>query len=136
MGRMVALPASPRPALPLLVFDGDCGICSKLSDVADRWVHPRGGSVVAAQWIDLPHYGLTPEQCDEALQFVDASGRVHAAQDAVARLLLSSHLWWKPFGALLLLPGINQLAGMGYRWVARNRYRLPGGTPACAMPPR
>ena len=60
---------------------------------------------------------------------------MHAAQDAVARLLLAGAPWWKPFGAVLLLPGVNALAGLGYRWVARNRYRLPGSTEACAMPP-
>jgi predicted DCC family thiol-disulfide oxidoreductase YuxK len=34
------------------------------------------------------------------------------------------------------LPGIRSLAGVIYRWVARNRSRLPGGTPACAVPPK
>ena len=30
---------------------------------------------------------------------------------------------------------VNTLAGIVYRWVARNRHRLPGGTPACSLPP-
>ncbi len=30
--------------------------------------------------------------------------------------------------------GLNAVAGVLYRAVARNRYRLPGGTAACAMP--
>ncbi len=131
---MVAQPATRRPDLPLLVFDGDCGLCTKLSEVADRFVRPRGGSVVASQWIDLEAYGLTQEMCDEALQFVDTDGRVYSAQDAVARLLGRSHAGYRPLGAALRLPGVNQAAGAGYRWVARNRHRLPGGTPACAMP--
>jgi predicted DCC family thiol-disulfide oxidoreductase YuxK len=123
-----------RPAPPVLVFDGDCGICTKMSRVARRFVMPRRGTVVASSDLDLAHYGLTMEECLEALQFVDDRGRVHAAQDAVARLLLAGAPWWKPFGAFLLLPGVNALAGVGYRWVARNRYRLPGSTAACAMP--
>jgi predicted DCC family thiol-disulfide oxidoreductase YuxK len=32
------------------------------------------------------------------------------------------------------LPGLRQLSAWGYRMVARNRHRLPGGTPACEMP--
>lgn len=124
-----------RPAPPVLVYDGDCGICTKLSNVARQVVMPRRGTVIASYDLDLDHYGLTMEQCLEALQFVDEQGRVHAAQDAVARLLLAGAPWWKPFGAVLLLPGVNALAGLGYRWVARNRYRLPGSTEACAMPP-
>ena len=128
---MVSRPATPRPPAPLLVFDGDCAACTRLAALAERRVTRGSGSVVAAQWLDLGHYGLTTEQCEQALQFVDADGRTHAAQDAVAWLLLSSGPCWRPLGALMLLPGLRQLAGWGYRWVARNRSRLPGGTPAC-----
>ncbi|MGL5929175.1 MAG: thiol-disulfide oxidoreductase DCC family protein [Dermatophilaceae bacterium] len=134
---MLTPPDTPRPDPPLLVFDGDCGICTRLAGVAARWTPPRRGTVTASQWVDLGHYGLTEEQCRLALQYVDTHGRVHSAQDAVARLLLDSHPWWRPAGVALRLPGINQLAGLVYRWVARNRYRLPGGTPACGLtPPR
>ena len=51
-------------------------------------------------------------------------------------MMLASRLWARPLGAALLLPGVNALAGVVYRWVARNRHRFPGGTPACAMPPQ
>ncbi|MGL5816249.1 MAG: thiol-disulfide oxidoreductase DCC family protein [Phycicoccus sp.] len=132
---MLTSPATRRPAPPLLVFDGDCGLCTRLAEVAAHRTPPRGGTVTASQWVDLDHYGLTEEQCRLALQYVDAHGRVHSAQDAVARLLLDSHPWWRPAGAALRLPGVNQLAGLVYRWVARNRYRLPGGTPACGLTP-
>ena len=40
----------------------------------------------------------------------------------------------RPLGAALLLPGVNALAGVVYRWVARNRHRFPGGTDAAAAP--
>jgi predicted DCC family thiol-disulfide oxidoreductase YuxK len=129
------MPGTARPAPPVLVYDGDCGICTKLSRVARRLVMPEGGTVAASQELDLAAYGLTEEQCLEALQFVDVHGRAHAAQDAVARLLLAGAVWWKPVGALLLAPGVNAVAGAGYSWVARNRYRLPGASEACALPP-
>jgi hypothetical protein len=38
--------------------------------------------------------------------------------------------------AVVRLPGIRAGARVVYRWVSRNRHRLPGGTPACAVPPR
>lgn len=121
----------------LLVFDGDCGICSRLAALTRRLVLPPGrGHVEPYQRLDLARYGLTREACGEALQFVTPGGRVYAAQDAVARVLLAGRVGWRPFGRLLTLPGVNAVAGAGYRWVARNRYRLPGGTPACALPPR
>lgn len=128
---------TPRPGSPMLVFDGDCGVCTRLAELARRAVLPPSqGTVVAFQFIDLAPFGLTEAACSGALQFVRADGRVYAAQDAVARLLLGSRVWWRPFGAVILVPGVHWLAGVGYRWVARNRHRLPGGTPACAMPPR
>jgi predicted DCC family thiol-disulfide oxidoreductase YuxK len=122
---------------PVLVFDGDCGICTTVADfVRRRILPPTRGTVAAYQHLDLESLGLTGQRCAEAVQFVDGSGRVFAAQDAVARLLLTGRPWWRPVGALLLVPGVHGLAGVAYRWVARNRLRLPGGTPACALPPR
>jgi predicted DCC family thiol-disulfide oxidoreductase YuxK len=34
---------------------------------------------------------------------------------------------------LLRVPGINHLAERIYYWIAKNRHRLPGGTPECSM---
>jgi predicted DCC family thiol-disulfide oxidoreductase YuxK len=117
-----------------LIYDGDCGICTTLAGFARRRLHPDA-DVAASQELDLAFYGVTEAQCAEALQFVTADGRVHAAQDAVAHLLLVSPPVWRPAGHVLRLPGVNALAGLVYRWVARNRYRLPGSSQACAVPP-
>jgi predicted DCC family thiol-disulfide oxidoreductase YuxK len=117
-----------------LIYDGDCGICTKLAGFVRRRLRPDA-EVRASQELDLARYGVTAAECAEALQLVTASGRVYAAQDAVARLLLVSGVLWRPLGRVLLLPGVNQLAGVAYRWVARNRYRLPGASDACAVPP-
>ncbi|MEV4226591.1 hypothetical protein AB0J81_05725 [Streptomyces bobili] len=37
--------------------------------------------------------------------------------------------------AVVRLPDILTGAHVVYRWVSRNRHRLPGGTPAYAVPP-
>lgn len=131
--------AQPSPgvtaARPLLIFDGDCGICTKLSRFVRRAVLPPSkGTVEAYQFLELEPLGLTQQQCAESLRYVDRAGRTYAAQDAVARLLLGAAWWWRPLGAVVLLPGVHALAGVVYRWVARNRHRLPGGTAACALP--
>ena len=125
-------------AHPVLVFDGDCGMCTRSARFAARRLRPAPDAydVDPSQRLDLPSLGLTQAECDEALQWVAADGRVSSGQDAVARMMLASRLWARPLGAALLLPGVNALAGVVYRWVARNRHRFPGGTPACEMPPR
>ena len=125
---------SPKRAIVL--YDGDCGVCTRLAGFVARWLRPSGGAyeISAYQDAELQPLGLTAAQCDAALQWVDASGRVSAGQDAVARLLLASAAWARPMGAVLLAPGVNGLAGVVYRAVAANRSRLPGGTPACQLP--
>ena len=119
-----------------LIYDGDCGVCTKLSRVVTTTVRREPGdfAVSAYQHVDLAPLGLTAERCDEALQWVSADRRISSAQDAVARVLLAGKVPFKPLRAVILVPGVNALAGMVYRWVALNRHRLPGGTPACSLP--
>ncbi len=126
--------SAPRP---VLVFDGDCAFCTTSATLLVDRLRRSPGDFAVEPWqrVDLPALGLTEQECVDALQWVDADGRVAAAHLAVARALLASRWWVRPAGAVLLLPGVRPLAGVAYRWVSRNRYRLPGGTPACAVPP-
>lgn len=133
--------ASPSPPSagarrPVLIYDGDCAICTRFSRLVTERLrrHERDFTVAAWQHLDLAVYGLTPQQCDAAVQWVGADGTVSSAQDAVARTLLAARLPLRPLGLVMLLPGVNALAGLVYRWVAANRHRLPGGTPACSLP--
>jgi predicted DCC family thiol-disulfide oxidoreductase YuxK len=126
-------PSLPAPR-PVVIFDGDCGICTTLAGVVERRLRPPA-AVQPWQRLDLAAYGLTSVECTEALQYVDADGRVYAAELAVAQLLKASRPWARPAGYVIALPGVRALAGVIYRWVARNRSRLPGGTPACSVPP-
>jgi predicted DCC family thiol-disulfide oxidoreductase YuxK len=126
---------SRRPAPgAVLVYDGDCAFCTlSVGWIARlRLAEPR---VVAWQHADLGPLGLTPEQCLHELQWVAADGRVDGGAQAVARLLLASGGPWAVAGALLRLPPFSWLGAALYRLVADNRQRLPGGTPACALPP-
>jgi predicted DCC family thiol-disulfide oxidoreductase YuxK len=127
-------PTTPAPR-PVVIFDGDCAICTTLAGVIERRLRPPA-AVAPWQRLDLAAYGLTDVQCTEALQYVDADGRVYAGELAVARLLRASRWWARPAGVVIELPGVRSVAGVVYRWVARNRSRLPGGTAACAVPPR
>lgn len=116
-----------------LVYDGDCAFCTSSVRAAER-LRLRPGRVVAWQHADLPALGLTPEQCQDSLQWVADDGRVSSGHEAVARLLLDGALPWRAVGALLLLPPFSWVAARVYRWVADHRGSLPGGTPACALP--
>lgn len=118
-------------AVDTLLYDGDCGFCSSAARVAQR-IAPTV-DVRAYQHSNLADYGVTAEECSAALQWV-GSGGTAAGAVAVARLLVVAAGLWGPIGRLLLLPGVRGLAALLYRAVAANRYRLPGGTPACRLP--
>lgn len=115
----------------VLVFDGDCSFCTSSARLAGRIV--TTAQVVPWQTADLDSLGVRREAAAQALQWVDADGRVSAGADAVAHMLRTGGLFWRLVGGVMLLPVVRQLAGVAYRVVAKNRHRLPGGTPACRV---
>lgn len=120
-----------RRARPVLLFDGDCAFCTRSAHVLER-IGPDA-EVVAWQFTDLAELGITEEQAAEAVQWVQTDGTVRSGHEAIAGILDTAGPIWRLSGQLMLLPGISCLAARGYRLVADNRYRLPGGTPACAV---
>jgi predicted DCC family thiol-disulfide oxidoreductase YuxK len=122
------------PTEPLLIFDGDCAFCSSCVRAAGR-ILP--GTVHAVPWQrvpDLAAYGLTPEAAAASLQWVDSSGSLASGHEAVAQTLMTAGGVWRYVGRSLLVPGISAVTALVYDVVARNRDRLPGGTPACKLP--
>ena len=120
----------------ILVFDGDCGMCTTCADLVVRRLRgsPDDYDVAPSQRLDLPSLGLTRQECDESLQWVGADGAIASGHDAVAAVLIASRWWVRPAGVALRLPGLHALAGLTYRWVAGHRQAFPGGTPACSLP--
>ncbi|MBV2364855.1 thiol-disulfide oxidoreductase DCC family protein [Streptomonospora nanhaiensis] len=119
---------------PVLVFDGDCGFCTDCARLARDRVAP-GVDIVPWQRAGLPPG--TAERARHEVLLRDAAGRrVWGGVDAVAVLLLASpRPWWPAAGWLLRRAPVRALGAAAYRWVARNRHRMPGGTPACALGP-
>lgn len=126
--------ASPSAAdVPVLVYDGDCAFCTRSVRFIERRIRRRP-RIAAWQHLDLASLGLTREMCETAVQWVGVDGEVASGHRAVSRTLIHGGGGWRVLGRLIVLPGVDVLAGILYRWVARNRHRLPGGTAQCAMP--
>ena len=116
------------------LFDGDCAFCTRSAEVARRLL-PADVRVVAWQLADLAALGVTERRARQEVLFVDRDGRVSGGAPAVARGLRAAGLPWSLLDAVLSAPPVRWVAPAVYRLVAANRYRLPGGTAACRVPP-
>ena len=123
---------------PWLVFDGDCGFCTTSATwVAERLHRPDGADAHLVPWqlTDLDALGTTAERAQTEVLWVEPDGRLVGGAAAFAAWLRFRGGPYGVLGALMGLPGIRAAAAAVYRLVARNRNRMPGGTPACALPP-
>lgn len=131
------------PGDALLVYDGDCGFCTRSVQAIERWVRPASVSFQPWQGLDLAALELTEDQVNTAVQWCvpagegPAGGRLLARASGAAALgqvLRRGSAPWQVLGTLLALPPVSWLAAGVYRLIARNRHRMPGGTAACALP--
>lgn len=115
-----------------LVYDADCGFCTRCAD----FLRARSGCEVTPwQSMDLAAVGLTEEQVTSAAYWLE-EGTTRRGARAIAAALRACHArGYRLVGRLIDLAPVRPLAALGYSVVARYRYRLPGGTDACRMPP-
>jgi predicted DCC family thiol-disulfide oxidoreductase YuxK len=117
----------------LLIFDGDCAFCTTWVNRLEAAlpVYPRA---TPWQWIDLDDHALSRDDVDR-FAWVITPGHQYAGHLALSALLRMQPVAGLRFlGHLLATPPFSLVAALAYRVVAANRSRLPGGTPACALP--
>lgn len=117
----------------MLLYDGDCAFCTRCAGLLER-IGPDA-EIVPWQFAALTELGVTEQQGSEAVQWVGVDGAVRSGHEAIAAVLARAGWFWRALGRALVLPGVSWIAARVYRLVAANRYRLPGGTPACAVDP-
>jgi predicted DCC family thiol-disulfide oxidoreductase YuxK len=116
------------------VYDGDCGFCTRVVDIAVRQMKVACRAVPWQQ-ADLAALGLTVEQVTDKVWWVDPDGTKASGHRAVAAALRHGVPAVQPVGRLLDARAVASVAAAGYDLVARNRHRLPGGTGACRIEP-
>ena len=118
---------------PTFLFDGDCAFCSTCARFIERRI-PTTARVVAWQFAELDRLGVSQQQAEAAVQWIDVAGSVASGPAGIAALLRDAGSYWRPLGFLLGLRPVLWLAWPVYRLIARHRDKLPGGTAACALP--
>jgi predicted DCC family thiol-disulfide oxidoreductase YuxK len=125
-------------AAPVFLFDGDCAFCTRCAIFLRRHV-ATPARIVAWRSVDLAPLGVTAAECAAAVRYVQVgpagAGRVSAGPAAIADLLrTATDRRWRLAGRVLGTRAVLLLAWPVYRWVARNRHRLPGGRAYCELP--
>ena len=115
----------------VLIFDGDCKFCSSSARAFVRMTKNRIPTA-PYQLSDLSALGLTLQDCEQAVQYVSDQG-IESGHLAISQGLIDSRTIWSLAGYLLKWPVITSIAFVVYHWVAKNRHRLPGGTPVCSI---
>src|SRR5690606_2655812 len=129
----------PDRQVPGLIFAGDCAFCTTCVNwIPARLRRPGRPEARAVPWqfTDLTAAGTTPERAQREVLWLDLRGEITGGAAAVAAWLRYAGGPYRVLGTLLRLPVVAQVASAGYRLIAANRHRLPGASPACALPPR
>jgi predicted DCC family thiol-disulfide oxidoreductase YuxK len=118
---------------PILFFDGVCGLCSAVVD----WIIQRDRShrIRFAPLQGTTAARLVPAELRSQLSTLvfRSGGHNHLRSAAVCRILLTLGGVWRIFGGMLwLIPW--PLRDLGYRLVAKVRYRLFGRHETCRLP--
>ncbi|MBJ8340633.1 DUF393 domain-containing protein [Antrihabitans sp. YC3-6] len=117
------------------LYDRDCGFCMKCLGVLHRIDRRDRVRTLALQDPGAPeHFGVTEEQAYDRAWAHDARGELYSGAGAI-NAALSGVLGTRIPLYVYKIPGIRWLQDTAYRWVAANRYRLPGKGGSCAVEP-
>ncbi len=128
----MSVAAAPDPPRAYLVYDADCGFCTRSAN----WLAARG-TVAVQPWqaiADLGEIGLNEQLVTEAAYWVENDRPVGRGAEAIGRALITRGGGATLLGRLILSRPVAPLAARVYAVVARYRYALPGGTAACRVP--
>ncbi len=115
----------------LLVFDGDCGFCTRSAQWMKRRL-PDRVRVEPWQSLDLDEMELSVADVTGAAWWIESAPAGPArGHEAIGHALVSVGGIYAILGQLIIHRPVSWLAGPVYALVARNRHRMPKGTPTC-----
>jgi predicted DCC family thiol-disulfide oxidoreductase YuxK len=124
------------PAFPLTIFfDGACRVCA-----AEMAVYRSRETSGRLLFVDISahdfvpgSHGISLEDFMAQLHVIDSTGAVYRGVEGFWAIwqAFPGSSWYGLLGRLIMLPGINGLAWLGYRLFARYRRFLPRRRHTC-----
>lgn len=128
-----AIPAFPDDR-PVVIFDGFCGLCSRVAQFILKHDRRKALRLLPAQTALgtalYRHFGLDADNYETFIMLKD--GRGYSASDAGLEVLRALGVPWSLGLAAKIVP--RPLRDAVYFWIARNRMRFFGRTEACYLP--
>lgn len=129
MKRSKVVVANPPANRPLIIFDGDCGVCRKLARTFTRLSGGRS-DYAPYQSVAERYPEVTIIQFEQSVKFIDLSGEVSEGAEASFRAmaLVPSLFWRWPLWIYRHLPGARFISELCYRYISTNRRWLSAMT--------
>jgi predicted DCC family thiol-disulfide oxidoreductase YuxK len=122
-----------QPANGWILYDSDCGVCSRIA-LKFRAVFARLGLAIAplqSSWVEK-RTGLPQDVLLTDLRLLHCDGRLTSGADVYRYVM--RRLWWAyPLYIVSVLPGLDRVFDSSYRSFARNRKRISA---SCGLPPQ
>ena len=117
-----------------LIFDGQCGFCTRSVNWIQRLDrHSRVRLHPSQRLAVRDRFGLTEDDIQSAA-WAFVAGQRTAGEGAI-NLALDAALGTRVFTVLHRLPGVRWAQERAYRWVSDHRYLLRGVVPWCSQHP-
>jgi predicted DCC family thiol-disulfide oxidoreductase YuxK len=121
-----------RPSsLPVLLYDGDCGFCTKVAHLSQRG--RLGVEIDALQNVDLARLAIDVERSRREVPLRYPDGHVVYGYRAIAGALATGNRLCRLAAVAMTWRRVAPLSERGYRWMAAHRHQLPGGTATCSL---
>jgi predicted DCC family thiol-disulfide oxidoreductase YuxK len=115
----------------LLIYDGDCGFCTRTAAWLRRRL-PSGFQVEASQNMpNLEELGLDRKQVHEAAYWIDPDGTAHRGHRAILRAVTASRGAFGSMAGIMKVWPFDPIAAGVYSVIARHRHLLSGRTDHC-----
>jgi predicted DCC family thiol-disulfide oxidoreductase YuxK len=113
-----------EPRVGWVLYDGDCGVCSRWVPSWAPTLAPRGIAVAPLQssWVGQ-RTGLTETELTTDIRFLGANGTLLSGAE-VYRYLMRQFWWSYPLYLLSRIPVLSLVFEWGYRNFARHRMHI------------